>query len=52
MWKSTLYVVDGVTYVENNDKSGRTVKYVTHKFLLQDVRFSDSRRTVSFDRFD
>jgi hypothetical protein len=23
---------------------------MTHKFLLQDARFSDSRRAVSFDR--
>jgi len=49
LWNSHLYVVDGLSYVENVDTDGG-VYYVTHKFLLQDVRFSDSRRHVSFDR--
>jgi hypothetical protein len=46
MWDSHLYVVDGLKYAENAD----TDSDVTHKFLLQDSRFSDSRRAVSFDR--
>jgi hypothetical protein len=49
LWNSRLYVVDGVSYVENVDTFGG-VSYVTHKFFLQDTRFSDSRREVSFDR--
>ena len=48
LWNSHLYVVDGVSYVENVTEGG--VSYVTHKFFLQDARFSDSRREVSFDR--
>src|SRR5580704_13573524 len=43
LWNSHLYVVDGVSYVENVDTDGG-VSYVTHKFFLQDTRFSDSRR--------
>jgi hypothetical protein len=49
LWNSRLYVVDGTSYVESIDKA-RGVSYVTHKFFLQDTRFSDSRRGVSFDR--
>lgn len=49
LWNSHLYIVDGVSYVENVDTDGG-VSYVTHKFFLQDTRFSDSRREVSFDR--
>ncbi len=48
-WNSRLYVVDGVTYRENIDPEG-AISYVTHKFLLQDARFSDERRKVIFDR--
>ena len=54
IWNSHLYVSDGVTYVEtyvnSTDSSGGGVVYALHKFLLQDARFSDSRRKVSFDR--
>lgn len=50
MWNSRLYVVCGVTYVEDADYSTGGIVYVIHKYLLQDVRFSDSRREVSFDR--
>jgi len=39
----------GVTYVESVDNSDE-VGYAVHKFLLEDVRFSDARREVSFDR--
>jgi hypothetical protein len=50
MWNSHLYVVCGVTYVGTVDYSTNETAYAVHKFLLQDVRFSDSRRAVSFDR--
>lgn len=49
MWNSHLYVVAGVTYVESADDSGG-IAYAVHKFLLEDARFSDSRREISFDR--
>jgi hypothetical protein len=49
-WDSRLYVVTGVTYVENTDYTTNTVTSIVHKFLLQDVRFSDSRREAWFDR--
>jgi hypothetical protein len=49
MWNSHLYVVAGVTYVETADDSGG-IAYAVHMFLLEDVRFSDSRREISFDR--
>jgi hypothetical protein len=49
MWNSRLYVVSGVTYREDIDPDGG-ISYVTHKFLLQDARFSDSQREVTFDR--
>ena len=50
MWNSHLYVLYGVSYVETDDYSSNTIAYAVHKFLLQDVRFSDARRQVSFDR--
>jgi hypothetical protein len=50
MWNLHLYVVEGVTYVETVDSSTGAIAYAIHKFLLQDARFSDSRREVSFDR--
>jgi hypothetical protein len=50
MWNSQLYVVYGATYVETDDYSTNQIAYAVHKFLLQDVRFSDARRRVSFDR--
>jgi hypothetical protein len=49
LWNSHLYVVNGMSYVENIDNESG-VSYLTHKFFLQDTRFSDSRREVSFDR--
>jgi len=50
IWDSHLYIVEGLTYVETADRSVGDVEYFTHKFLLQDARFSDSRREVTFDR--
>jgi hypothetical protein len=50
-WNSHLYLVCGVTYVQTVDYSdGESVAYAVHKFLLQDVRYSDSRRALTFDR--
>ncbi|MGA2761695.1 MAG: hypothetical protein ABSF08_15415, partial [Candidatus Cybelea sp.] len=43
-WNSHLYVLAGVTYVETSDNSTGDISYAVHKFLLQDARFSDSRR--------
>lgn len=48
-WNSHLYIVNGMSYVESGDNVNG-VSYVTHKFFLDDTRFSDSRREVSFDR--
>jgi hypothetical protein len=50
MWNSRVYVVCGVTYVGMVDYSTNQTAYAVHKFLMEDVRFSDSRRAVSFDR--
>ena len=50
MWNSRVYVLSGVTYVGTVDYSTNATEYAVHKFLLQDVRFSDSRRAVTFDR--
>jgi hypothetical protein len=49
-WNSHLYIAYGVTYVETVDYSTGSDMYAIHKFLLQDARFSDSRRALSFDR--
>jgi len=50
MWNSHLYVVCGVTYLVEADNDYAELAYTTHKFLLRDVRYSDSRREVVFDR--
>ena len=50
MWNSHLYVVDGVSYVETFDNSSGSTADAVHKFLLQDARFSDWRRQVTYDR--
>jgi len=50
MWKSRLYVVHAVIYASSVDYSTGITAYVIQKFLLWDVRFSDSRREVVFDR--
>lgn len=48
-WNSHLYVAYGVIFNQtvNQDSS---VMNAVHKILLLDPRFSDERRTVSFDR--
>jgi hypothetical protein len=48
-WNSHLYVIDGMTYVESADSDGN-ISYLIHKFSMQDPRYSDSRRRVTFDR--
>jgi hypothetical protein len=50
MWNAHLYIVDGITYVEDVAAKPGGIRYMIHKFLLQDARFSDSRRGVYFDR--
>lgn len=50
MWNSHLYVLYGVSYVATDDYSTNQLAYAVHKFLLQDARFSDARRQLSFDR--
>ncbi len=52
-WNSHIYVVHGIVYMwtasATPDGSGQTGTLI-RKFLLWDVRFSDSRRAVVFDR--
>jgi hypothetical protein len=51
-WKSQLYVVHDVVYrwsSSSTPDSGGLMMTVIRKFLLWDVRFSDSRRDVVFD---
>lgn len=52
IWNGHLYVVYGVVYVWAGDLTtgGPPNATYIHKFLLWDTRFSDSRRTVVFDR--
>ena len=50
MWDSHLYIVCGITYVEDVDTTTNARTYAVHKILLQDTRYSDSRRETSFDR--
>lgn len=50
VWNSQLYVLYGVTYVKTVDYSTGAETNAIHRLLLQDARFSDSRRIVSFDR--
>jgi len=51
-WNSHVYVLFGVTYVETTESSTGETSYAIHKFLLQDARYSDSRREISFDRLN
>lgn len=50
MWKSHLYVLYGVSYVEDYDPDSATGTDNVTKLLLIDTRYSDSRRNVEFDR--
>jgi len=53
-WNSHLYVLHGVIYrwIESGDPATRSMGRMTvvYKLLLWDMRFSDSRREVVFDR--
>ncbi len=50
LWNSHLYVVYGVIFDETVDPdSGATIDAI-HKLFLLDVRFSDERREVTFNR--
>ena len=50
MWKSHLYVLYGVNYVEDYDPDSATGIDNVTKLLLIDTRYSDTRRNVEFDR--
>lgn len=51
IWNGQLYVVYRVVYVRNADLSTlEPAAIYIRKFLLWDTRFSDSRRTLVFDR--
>lgn len=51
-WNSHLYVVYGVIFNDTFYGSAESVEeiYVIQKFLLLDLRYSDSRRKAVFDR--
>jgi hypothetical protein len=50
MWKSHLYVLYGLSYVEDYDPKRATGLDNVTKLLLIDTRYSDARRNVEFDR--
>ncbi len=49
VWGSHLYVLYGAVFDEDAYSDGSSVNMI-HKLLLLDTRYSDSRRTVTFDR--
>jgi hypothetical protein len=49
-WNSHLYVVYGVIFDETFDPTTGARLDALHKLLLLDLRFSDERREVPFDR--
>jgi hypothetical protein len=52
-WNSHVYVVHGIVYhwtVNSNSEATEREQSVIHKFLLWDLRYSDTRREVVFDR--
>jgi len=49
-WKSHLFVLYGVTYVEDYDPNSGTNSDIILKLQLIDTRYSDARRNVEFDR--
>ena len=49
-WDGHLYILEGITYVKTVDPATTTFTYAIHKLLLKDLRYSDSRRAVIFDR--
>ena len=50
MWKSHLYILYGVAYVEDYDPDSATGIDNVTRLLLIDTRYSDARRNVEFDR--
>ncbi|HEV2467577.1 MAG TPA: hypothetical protein VGS78_00170 [Candidatus Sulfotelmatobacter sp.] len=50
IWNSQLYVVHGIIFASSPDYSTGITTYVIQKFLLWDLRYSDTRREVVFDR--
>src|ERR1700722_306506 len=50
LWKSHLYVLYGVMYVEDYDPNTFSGTDNVTKLLLIDTRYSDSRRNVEFNR--
>ncbi len=49
LWKSRLYLLYGAGFDEKLYYTGQR-DYIIHKLFLLDLRFSDSRREVSFNR--
>lgn len=49
-WQSHLYILYGATYVKDYDPNAGTGADNILKLLLIDPRYSDSRRTVEFNR--
>ena len=49
-WKSHVYVLYGALFDETRDSSSGVRAYAIHKLFLLDLRFSDQRREVVFDR--
>jgi hypothetical protein len=52
-WNSRVYVVHGIVYhwtANSNTEASELERSVIRKFLLWDVRYSDARREVVFDR--
>jgi hypothetical protein len=49
-WNGHLYILEGITYIRTLDPTTNAFTYAIHKLLLEDVRYSDSRRAVTFDR--
>jgi hypothetical protein len=49
-WNSHLYVCYGATYRRDYDPGTGVELYTILKFLLQDTRYSESRRKVVFNR--
>jgi len=48
-WDSRMYVLYGAIFDETSDPETGTVDAI-HKLFLLDVRFSDARREITFNR--
>jgi len=49
-WNSRIYVLHGTIFDETADYNGSGVIYAIHKLLLWDLRYSDERRDLIFNR--